>query len=256
MITLLTGLGDRLIQATAIALLILLWALATANNWVSPVILPDPLDVWHDLIILVQSEALYQHMSVTLLEIAGALSIATVTGLSIGLWIGMSRYHTQVFEPMISGAYAVPLIIFVPLFILAFGLGMQSKIAFGATYAFFPIVLNTIGGIGQIDQRHLLLARSMRAPRRLVFWRIILPGALPVIVTGIRVACITGFLSIIAVEMLAGLGGLGSQIARLSEAMNTSQMFAYIVVVIVLSAFLNLALALMESRFGPKVELL
>ena len=67
------------------------------------------------------------------------------------------------FEPLLAGMFAVPLIVFLPLFILFFGIGMESEIAFGATYAFFPIVLNTIGGISQVDPRFVTVARSMGA---------------------------------------------------------------------------------------------
>jgi len=248
------GLSSRLIQLTTVLALLFLWYLATTNRWVNPVILPRLDLVWRDLVALVGTGAVYQHLAVTAFELAVAFAIAAVLGLAVGFWVGTSRYASLAFEPLIAGIYAVPLIIFLPLFILFFGLGVQSKIAFGASYAFFPIALNTIGGISQVDQRYLTLARSMKASQWLIFRRVLLPGALPVIVTGLRVGCITGFLSIIGGEMLAGLQGLGSQISRLSEAMNSSQMFAYIVFVIALALVLNFVLSAIENRFKPVGE--
>jgi len=249
-----SSLGNRAIQAATLLVLLALWYFATTNRWVNPVILPRLDLVARDLYALIGTGAVYGHLAVTAFELATAFCIAAVLGLSVGFWVGTSRYATIAFEPLIAGIYAVPLIIFLPLFILFFGLGVESKIAFGASYAFFPIALNTIGGISQVDQRYMTLARSMKASQWQVFRRVLLPGALPVIVTGLRVGCITGFLSIIGGEMLAGLAGLGSQISRLAEGMNTSQMFAYIVFVIALAFVLNFVLTFIENRFKPVGE--
>ena len=153
-------------------------------------------------------------------------------------------------EPLIAGLFAIPLVVFLPLFILFFGIGVESKIAFGATYAFFPIVLNTIGGISQVDPRFVTVARSMGATERQMFRRVLLPAALPVIVTGLRIGCIIGFLSILGSEMIAGLRGLGSRIVWLAEGMNTAEMFAYIVFVIIMAAILNMSLTRLQKRFS------
>ena len=98
-----------------------------------------------------------------------AVAIASSLGLTIGYLVGRSRYATLVFEPLLAGVFAVPLVVFLPLFILFFGIGVESKIAFGASYAFFPIVLNTIGGISQVDPRFVTVARSMGASERQLF---------------------------------------------------------------------------------------
>ena len=158
--------------------------------------------------------------------------------------------YALVFEPLLAGLFAIPLIVFLPLFILFFGIGMESKIAFGASYAFFPIALNTIGGISQVDPRFVTVARSMGANDAQLFRRVLLPAALPVIVTGLRMGCIIAFLSILGSEMIAGLRGLGSRVAALAEGMNTAEMFAYIVFVILLAALLNTMLTKMQRRFS------
>ena len=117
-------------------------------------------------------------------------------------------------------------------------------------YAFFPIALNTIGGISQVDPRFVTVARSMGAGERQLFRRVLLPAALPVIATGLRIGCTIGFLAILGSEMIAGLRGLGSRIVTLAEGMNTAEMFAYIVFVIFLAMILNITLSQMQRRFG------
>ena len=240
----------RLIQGGFIAALLLLWDFVGQQRIVSPILLPALRAVFWKFTALVQTSALYTHLGVTLFELISAFLIASALGLSIGYLIGRSRYAASVFEPLLASVFAVPIIIFLPIFLLFFGIGPLSKIAFGATYAFFPIVLNTIGGIGQVDARYVRVARAMGADDYQMFRRVLLPAALPVIVTGLRIGCIIGFLSIIGSEMIAGFQGLGSQIVRLGEGMNTPEMFAYIVFVIFFAILLNLGLTALEKRFA------
>jgi ABC-type nitrate/sulfonate/bicarbonate transport system permease component len=240
----------RAIQALFVVALIALWYYVGRTGLVSGVFLPPLPRVVDKFFQIVQSSSLYANMAVTLFELLVAFAIASTCGLTIGYLVGRSRYAVLVFEPLLAGVFAVPLVVFLPLFILFFGIGIGSKIAFGATYAFFPIVLNTIGGISQVDPRFVTVARSMGASERQLFRRVLLPAALPVIVTGLRIGCTIGFLAILGSEMIAGLRGLGSRIVTLAEGMNTAEMFAYIVFVIFLAMILNVTLSNAQRRFG------
>ena len=133
-------------------------------------------------------------------------------------------------------------------------MALNPKIAFGASYAFFPIVLNTIGGISQVDPRFVTVARSMGAGERQLFRRVLLPASLPVIITGLRIGFTIGFLSILGSEMIAGLRGLGNRIVTLAEGMNTAEMFAYILLVILLAIGLNVSLTNIQRRFDEPRE--
>jgi ABC-type nitrate/sulfonate/bicarbonate transport system permease component len=240
----------RAIQAGFVIVVLALWYYAGRSGLVNAVFLPQLQRVADKFVQIVQSSSLYANLAVTLFELLAAVAIASVSGLTIGYLIGRSRYAVLVFEPLLAGLFAIPLVVFLPLFILFFGIGVESKIAFGASYAFFPIVLNTIGGINQVDPRFVRVARSMGANERQLFRRVLLPAALPVIATGLRIGCTIGFLAILGSEMIAGLRGLGSRIVTLAEGMNTAEMFAYIVFVIMLAMILNVTLSHMQRRFG------
>jgi ABC-type nitrate/sulfonate/bicarbonate transport system permease component len=241
----------RGIQVAFVVTLIGIWYFASATGRINAIFLPDLPRVVDKFLQIIQTARLYENLRVTLMELAAAFAIACTLGLIVGYFVGRSRYAVIVFEPLLAGLFAIPLIVFLPLFILFFGIGVESKIAFGATYAFFPIVLNTIGGISQVDPRYITVARSMGANDAQLFRRVLLPAALPVIVTGLRIGCIVAFLSILGSEMIAGLRGLGSRIVTLAEGMNTAEMFAYIVFVIILAAILNMVLTNMQKRFRP-----
>jgi ABC-type nitrate/sulfonate/bicarbonate transport system permease component len=246
----LEALTSRAVQIAFVAAVLLGWLWISRTGAINPLFLPHLERVIEEFYLIVATGVVFTHLKVTVIEILIAYAIATAAGLAVGYAIGRSRRAITIFEPLLASIFAVPIIIFLPLFILFFGIGENSKIAFGATYAFFPIALNTIGGISQVDKRFITVAQSLGASDRQMFWRVMLPSALPVIVSGIRIAYIIGFLSVIGAEMIAGLQGLGSQIVRLAEAMNTAEMFSYILFVILIAMALNAVLSLAQRRFA------
>lgn len=241
----------RGIQVGFIAILLIVWHYAGTEKLVNPIFLPRLDLVVLEFVRLFESGEVFGHLKVTLMEILVAYGVAASLGLAIGYAIGRSRYAVLVFEPLVAGIFAIPIIIFLPVFILFLGIGPESKMAFGATYAFFPIALNTIGGFSHVDTKLIVVARSLGATNRQMFWRVLLPAALPVIVTGIRIGFIIGFLSIIGAETISGFQGLGTQIVRMAEGMNTATMFAYILVIIVIAVALNAGLSRLQRRFQP-----
>jgi ABC-type nitrate/sulfonate/bicarbonate transport system permease component len=244
------GLGPRWIQVVFVVLVLILWHYMGVNKLVNPIFLP-PLDqVVEEFNRLILSGEAVPHLLTTLSELAVAYSLSTVLGLTLGFAVARSRYATATFEPLFSGIFAIPLVIFLPLYVLLFGLGSESKMAFGATLAFFPIVLNTIGGITQVDQRFIAVAKSLGATDFQLFTRVLLPAALPVIVMGVRIGFIIAFLGIIGCEMIASYAGLGNQIVRFAEGMRTPQMFSYVVLVILIATALNWALNRIQLLFG------
>jgi ABC-type nitrate/sulfonate/bicarbonate transport system permease component len=140
-----------------------------------------------------------------LTEIAIAFAISCSAGVTLGYLISRSTYLIRVFEPLLAGIYAVPIILFLPLFVLFFGLGPGSKIAIGVSTSFFPIVLNTIAGFGYVDRIFITAARSMGASNVQMFRHVLLPAALPVILTGLRIGFTVTLLSVLGSETLASL---------------------------------------------------
>jgi ABC-type nitrate/sulfonate/bicarbonate transport system permease component len=240
----------RAIQLGFVVVFVLAWISIGDAKLISPIFLPRFDRVMTELLRIVTTGKVFVYLATTLFELFAAYVLALVAGLTVGFVIGRSRFWVAVFEPLLNGIFAVPIVIFLPLFILFLGIGIESKIAFGATYAFFPIALNTIGGVGAVDDRFITVAQSLGATRWQMFKRVLFPAALPVVITGIRIGFLIGFFSIIGSEMIAGLDGLGSQIVQLGEGMNTAAMFAYILFVILIAAILNTLLSLLQNRFS------
>jgi ABC-type nitrate/sulfonate/bicarbonate transport system permease component len=240
--------GSRALQIAFLLALLLLWYLAT-NDWgVNRLLLPDPLAVWHQFVQLLKSGAYLPDLRITATEFAAAFLLATTSGTITGYFVSRSRYLIHVFEPLFAGIYSIPIILLLPLYVLFFGLGLESKIALGTTISFFPITLATIAGFGNVDHTLVTAARSMGASDYQMFRYVLLPGALPVLLGGLRIGFTVALLSILGSETIASLAGLGHHIVELAEDMEMSRMFAYIVFVVAMVAVLNFAVSYLEAR--------
>ena len=235
-------------QAGFVVVLLALWYLGTAYWGINRVLLPNPVNVWTELKDVLASGEYLPDLRVTLTELAIAFAISCICGVTLGYLISRSAYLVSVFEPLLAGIYSVPVILFLPLYVLFFGLGEASKIALGTTISFFPIVLNTIAGFRTVDRIFITAARSMGASDVQMFRHVLLPAALPVMLTGLRIGFTVALLSILGSETIASLAGLGHRIVHLAEAMETARMFAYIAFAVVIAALLNTVVTALERR--------
>ena len=213
-----------------------------------PLLLPNPVLVLREFWDILKTGEFIGDLRVTLTELGSRSRSLRHPESSIGYLISRSQYRIRVFEPLFAGIYSVPIILFLPLYVLFFGLGPASKIALGATISFFPIVLNTIAGFGYVDRMFVAAARSMGASDVQLFRHVLLPAALPIILTGMRMGFTVALLSIIGSETIASLAGLGHRIVHLAEGMEMARMFAYIAFVVAIAIILNTIVSALEAR--------
>jgi ABC-type nitrate/sulfonate/bicarbonate transport system permease component len=240
--------ASRLVQLAFLVVLMALWYLATTKWGVSHLLLPNPARVYDELKDVLGSGEYVPDLKITLTELAVAFALSSIGGITLGYVLSRSQYLIRAFEPLLAGVYSIPIILFLPLYVLFFGLGPASKIALGTTISFFPIVLNTIAGFGYVDRIYVVAARSMGASDFQLFRWVLLPAALPVILTGLRMGFTVALLSILGSETIASLAGLGHRIVHLAEAMETARMFAYIAFAVAIAASLNVVVTLLEAK--------
>lgn len=248
-------LRDRLIPLATWGLVLVLiyagWTYATGPGGVSRILLASPDLVFAKLREILSTGAFIAPMRMTLYECAMAFSLAALFGLSIGYTIARSRFWVAVFEPLLSSLFTVPMVMFYPLCVLYFGIGPNSKIFFGFSVAFFPIVLAAISGFSTVDPTFVQSARSMGATRLQLFRYVLVPAAFPVVLSGLRMGAVLTFLSVLGSETLGSMHGLGHEIHNASAMMQTAHMYAYILIVLVLALLLNLGLGIVET-FGNR----
>lgn len=236
------------IQVAVVILLFGAWAYVTHGSQTLGLFLPAPDRVWTNLQAVAVSGALWAAAKITLATIAEAYAIAAAAGILVGFLIARSENLLRLFEPILSGLFAIPITMFFPLFILFFGTGPDSKVAYGATYAFFPIALNTIAAFSNVERLYLRSLHSMGASGLQQLRHVYLPAALPVTVTGLRIGFFICIASVLGGETLASLSGIGHSIREASELMDTARMYAWMAFVVLLTLTLNLLVYAAESR--------
>ena len=244
--------ATRSVQIAFLAIMGGAWYFATQSGSISALFLPKPANVYATLERLMQTASFWSAVTVTITTILKAFAIAIVAGLVVGYAVTRSKLATQVIEPVIAGLFTVPITLFFPMFILFFGIGTGSKVAYGATYAFFPIALNTIAAFANMEERYLRAARSMGAGRFDTFRHVLLPGALPVLITGMRIGFFICFASVLGGETISSVAGIGRNIALAAELMESARMYAWIVFVIFTSVTLNLLVYTFENHIRSR----
>jgi ABC-type nitrate/sulfonate/bicarbonate transport system permease component len=242
------ALQARAIQLGFLTAAFVAWFAIGHTGAISPLFLPRMEAVGAALVRLVQTEEFWSAVGTTTLTIVEAYAIAVVLGIFAGWSITHSPYLTRVLEPVVSGLFAIPITLFFPVFILMFGIGPESKVAYGAAYGFFPIALNTIAGLAGVDQRYLNAARSMGVFGTGLFRHVLFPAAFPVILTGLRIGFFICFASVLGGETISSVSGVGRNIALAAELMEPARMYAWIVFVVLAALVLNALVSALENR--------
>jgi ABC-type nitrate/sulfonate/bicarbonate transport system permease component len=238
----------RSIQFGLVAILFGVWWFVTHSTQSLMLLLPRPELVWREMQFLWSSGRLWSAATITVTEIVKAYVIAVMAGILVGFLVTRSKNLMRIFEPVLTGMFAIPLTLFFPLFVVFFGIGPDSKVAYAATYSFFPIALNTIAGFSSVDELYLRAVRSMGASSVQQFRHVYLPGALPVTLTGLRIGFFICIASVLGGETLAAAAGVGKSIALSAELMETARLYAWIAFVVLASVMLNLLALAAETR--------
>jgi ABC-type nitrate/sulfonate/bicarbonate transport system permease component len=238
----------RSIQFGLVAILFGTWWFVTHANQRLLLLLPPPELVWIQMRFLWSSGRLWSAALITVETIVKAYAIAVTAGIVVGFLVTRSRNLMRIFEPMLAGLFAIPLTLFFPLFVVFFGIGPDSKVAYGAIYSFFPIALNTIAGFSGVDELYLRSVRSMGASNFQQFRYVYLPAAMPVTLTGLRIGFFICIASVLGGETLAAAAGVGKSIALAAELMETARLYAWIAFVVLVSVMLNLLALAAETR--------
>jgi ABC-type nitrate/sulfonate/bicarbonate transport system permease component len=228
--------------------LFLVWELASRTGLVNPRLLPPASDVLATAMDLVQRPDFRAGVAVTAAEVFVAFIIAVPVGLVIGIIIAESRYASEVFKPLIFFIFSIPKSIFLPMFILAFGIGFGQKVAFGIFSTVFIVLMTAFAAIESVRADHLRVARSYGATLPQTIARIYLPSMTPVLLEAVRLAMIFNFTGIILAEMYAARAGVGYLIGVWGENFMIRQMLAAILLVAAAAIVFNECVRWLEVR--------
>lgn len=185
---------------------------------------------------------------VTLYEVAVAMVFACGGGILAGAIVGSLPRPRVLIMPMVSSLYAVPLVILYPVFTVWLGIGSESKIAFASIYGFLPTMLATAAGIQTIDPQLLLAARSMGATLSQRLVRVIIPAAIPTVLSGLRVGGALVIVGVVVSEMLISSAGIGYLISRYRTILDSPHVFAGVLLVLAMAIAFNAIIRLLERK--------
>jgi sulfonate transport system permease protein len=221
--------------ASPIALL-LLWQAGSSLGAIPSRVLASPLSVLGELGGMLASGELARHLAISLLRVTLGLTIGVGGGVALGLLAGLSRVGDASIDPLVQIKRTVPVVALTPLFIVWFGIGEATKIGLIAFATIFPVYLNLHQGIRGVDRRLLDAARSFGLSRLQLVWHVVLPGALPSLLVGLRYALSVSVLMLVIAEQVNATSGLGYLINDARETMRTD----IIVVCLMIYALLGL----------------
>jgi NitT/TauT family transport system permease protein len=174
-----------------------------------------------------------------------------LTGLLLGLGMGMSTRLRRLADPIVAALHPIPRLAFFPLLIVVLGIGEASKLAAVSIGAFFPMLLNTVAGVRSMNPVHLELARSFGATRRQMFLRVLLPGSLPLMLTGLRLSANVAFHATIGVEMVGSRTGIGSLLWLSWQTFRIDQLYATLVIIATIGIGLAALIRWVTVRGAP-----
>lgn len=243
---------------------LLIWEILGRSDLINTFLFPPPSAImqtlWNQIGWSGEGSALYGHVYYSMLRLVAGLGLATVLGTFIGILIGLTKWGRFLFKPLLSLFMPVPTLAWTPILLLLIGIDNRTTILIVFIAASFEVILNVIAGIENMNVKVFWVARSMGASRTQIFFKVIIPGICPYLITGIKLGSGYAWRALIAAEMLAASSfGLGFMIYEASEFMDMNTIYGGLLLISLLGYFIeNVLLGWLEKntigKWGVQVE--
>jgi ABC-type nitrate/sulfonate/bicarbonate transport system permease component len=239
-----------LTQAVVVFALIGVWQYGNTVGVFDPAILPPPFRVALALKALLQSGPFLADASDTIVRVVAAFVIGAPIALATGFVMGENLDVGRSLAPLFNLVLAVPQSIFLPIFVLLFGLGFTEKLIFGITHVFFVVAVNAMAAVREVPHGQVVLARSFGAGALRIYRSVYLPAMAPQVMTGLRLGIIFDIIGILLAEMYASRSGLGVLLLRWGESYAVDKLMAATVLISVVTIAINELMRVFEHRIG------
>lgn len=240
--------GVVLFRIAILVALLAAWEVLPRAGIANAMVLPPLSEVLAALTDILGRASVHEAMAVTAAEVIVAFLIAVPLGAAIGVVLAENDYIGDIFRPMLFYVFSIPKSIFLPLFILAFGIGFPQKIAYAAFSTIFVVIMSVSAAVESVKAEHLLVARSYGATRAQVLRRVYVPSMLPILLEALRISMIFNFTGVMIAEMYASRTGIGHMIANWGENFQMPQLFAGVILLAAAAMLFNEAVRGLEAR--------
>jgi ABC-type nitrate/sulfonate/bicarbonate transport system permease component len=238
-----------LLGTLGIVVFIAAWQIAASAGWVKEDFASSPWQVAQAGWNYVRTQAFVNDLTASARDFLVGFAIGVAAGILVGLVMGWYRKVGFLLDYAVTFAYAAPRVALVPLLIVWFGIGSKASMAMVILMTFFPAAVNTVSGVNSIDHNLLEMAKSMNVSGWRLFRTVLLPGSVPSIMSGVRLAVGTGLIGVIISEFQASTEGLGYMIANAGSNFQTAQVFVGVVIVSLIGVILTQLARMLERRF-------
>ena len=240
---------DLAIRLGGVAVILLLWE--GLGRQINPLLFTPPSQIARAAVYVVGSGDLWKYLSVSLKVFAIGITLGMVAGIVIGVAMARFRPLDLSLEPFMIALYSTPTVALIPLIIVWFGTGDKAKSVTIFLFALFPILFNTYQGVKNVDLRLLEVARSFRSSERALWLDVIIPGALPFIIAGLRLGIGRGLVGMVISDLLLAVSGIGYLMVRYGQLMQIDRLFVPVVTLSLLGVTLVQLLRWVETKVAP-----
>ncbi|MFY0614163.1 MAG: ABC transporter permease [Hyphomicrobiaceae bacterium] len=238
----------RWIGLIVFVVLIGLAEIGTRTGFISALTLPRPSHVFATFVELYQSGLLWQHLLPSLSRLMVGASLGAVAGIAVGVMIGLFSYVRSGLVPLVAAIFPIPKIALLPLFVIWFGIDEGSKYALIAFGTFTPTVVATYGAVDNVDRSLIRMGQSFGLSWLSIVRKIVLPGAMPGILSGLRISLSIAIILLVAAEMLGAEYGVGAYILQAGSVYDLERLFVGVVILSILGVLVSTVIAAIEHR--------
>ncbi|MDB5571915.1 MAG: NitT/TauT family transport system permease protein [Hyphomicrobiales bacterium] len=242
---------ERVMNIASPLFLLLLWEIAARLGWIDVRFFPAPSKIFQTMLQLIENGQLWVHTKASMYRLFWGFLWGGVPALLLGISMGLSRTLRAIMDPLVSATYPIPKSAILPLILLIFGLGEPSKVVMVAIGLFYPILINTMAGVLEIQKIYFDVSKNFGASKLQVFTTVALPGAMPLIMTGVKLGVGMGLILISLAEMVGAKSGLGFMMWNAWEILSVETMYVGLIVIAALGITFTLILTEIERFLVP-----
>ena len=229
------------------------WEVLVRLNGIQPIYLPAPSSIFRYLVAMLLDGSLIYSLWITFMRILGGFIVAAVSGILVGVIMGMSPLAARIIDPWIAALYPLPKISLIPLLIIWLGTGESYKIVISAVTAFFPVAISTFAAIRQVDPGLIKAAKDLGATPHQRQIKVVIPASIPGIFSGLHLGMGVTIIMVVAAEMIGGSSdtGMGYLLVHSGQVMETEKVFAALIALAVFGALITNAQKRLDRLLAP-----
>ncbi|MFM1653155.1 ABC transporter permease [Brevibacillus sp. B_LB10_24] len=238
------------LSTASVFVALLIWEIISRTRIVDPLFISSPTEIAKAASQMVFESTFWYDLGISGYEFIVGFTLAVLFGIPFGIFSGWNKTFYHLFNPYISALYMTPRVAFMPVIIIAFGIGPASKIVVVFLMSIFPIIINAQKAMNTLDQNLVKAARAFTATEWQIFKTVALPSTVPFLITGIRLGIGQGLIGVVVGELFASMAGIGFQLTNAGQNLQTDRMFVGVLVITVLGVVLTSLVEIVEKHFS------